>query len=44
MNENEFDFYFAGINWGECFDILSPYKKRLDYDFETMEINKNEKN
>ena len=36
MNENEFDFYFAGINWGECFDILSPYQKRLDYDFETM--------
>ena len=44
MNENEFDYYFAGISWGECFDILSPYQKRLDYDFETMEINKNEKN
>ena len=44
MNENEFDYYFAGISWGECFDILSPYQKRLDYDFETMEINKNERN
>jgi len=44
MNEQEHDYYFAGISWGECFDILSPYQKRIDYDFETMEINKNEHN
>ena len=42
MDQDQYDFYFAGQNWGECFDILSPYQKRLDYDLDTLEINKNE--
>ena len=42
MDENEFDYYFAGVTCAECFEILSPYQRRLDYDFETMEQNKNE--
>ena len=42
MGEQEYNFYFAGTNWAECFDILSPFQRRLDYDFETSEINKNE--
>ena len=42
MDEQEYNYYFAGVNWAECFDILSPYQRRLDYDFETMELNKNE--
>ena len=42
MGEQEYNFYFGGISWAECFDILSPYQQRIDYDFETSEINKNE--
>ena len=42
MDEQEYNYYFAGVSWAECFDILSPYQKRLDYDFETLEQNKNE--
>ena len=41
MSENELDIIFFG-DWGECFDILSPFQIRLDYDTDTMELNKNE--
>jgi hypothetical protein len=41
MNENEFDFYFAGISWGECFDILSPYQKRLPEDISDIYLHDN---
>ena len=41
MTEIEYDFYFAGINWKETFDLFPKLQKKIDYDFEFEDL-KNE--
>ena len=41
MTETEYDFYFAGINWEETFDLFPKLQKKIDYDFEFEDL-KNE--
>ena len=40
MSETEFDIYFAGIDWGETFNLFP--KVEITYDPEYQELTKNE--
>ena len=40
MSETEFEIYFAGIDWGEAFDLFP--KVEITYDPEFQELSKNE--
>lgn len=42
MSEEEFEIYFAGCNWGSTFELFPKLEKKLTYDPETLEVNKNE--
>jgi len=41
MSETEYEIYFSGIDWGATFDLF-PKLEKLNYDPETLEVNKNE--
>ena len=40
MSETEYEIYFAGIDWGETFDLFP--KVEITYDPEFQELTKNE--
>ena len=42
MSETEFEIYFAGIDWGETFDLFP--KVEITYDPEFQELTKNDQN